>query len=45
LAYLFCDVLYVGAFSAYGARAEVIFGQSVVAAEVDKVPIPLLEAG
>jgi len=45
LAYLFCDVLYVGAFTAYGAMAEVIFGQSVVAAEVDKVRTPLVEAG
>src|SRR5258708_23127317 len=45
LAYLFCDVLYVGAFTAYGAMAEVIFGQSMVAAEVDKVRTPLVEAG
>jgi hypothetical protein len=40
LAYLFCDVLYVGAFTAYGAMAEVTFGQSVVAAEVDPRPYP-----
>ena len=45
LAYLFCDVLYVGAFTAYGAMAEVIFGQSMVATEVDKVRTPLVEAG
>ena len=45
LAYLFCDVLYVGAFTAYGAMAEVIFGQSRVATEVDKVRTPLVEAG
>lgn len=38
-------MLYVGAFTAYGAMAEVIFGQRVVAAEVDKVRTPLVEAG
>ncbi len=45
LAYLFCDMLYIGASTVYGAMAEVIFGQSVVEAEVNKVRTPLVEAG
>ncbi len=45
LAYLFCDVLYIGACTVYGTIAELIFGKSVVATEVDKVRTPLVEAG
>ena len=45
LAYLFCDMLYIGASTVYGAMAEVIFGQSVVETEVNKVRTPLVEAG
>jgi hypothetical protein len=45
LAYLFCDMLYIGASTVYGAMAEVIFGHSVVEAEVNKVRTPLVEAG
>jgi len=45
LAYLFCDMLYIGASTVYGAMAEVIFGQSVVETEVNTVRTPLVEAG
>lgn len=45
LAYLFCDVLYVGASTVYGPMAEVVFGQAVVETEVNKVRTPLVEAG
>lgn len=45
LAYLFCDVLYIGASTVYGTMAELIFGKSVVEAEVNKVRTPLVEAG
>ena len=45
LAYLFCDVLYIGASTVYGTMAELLFGKSVVAAEVNKVRAPLVEAG
>src|SRR5207245_6952080 len=45
LAYLFCDVLYIGASTVYGTIAELIFGKSVVATEVNKVRTPLVEAG
>ncbi len=45
LAYLFCDMLYIGASTVYGAMAEVIFGQSVVETQVNTVRTPLVEAG
>jgi len=45
LAYFFCDVLYIGSSTVYGAMAEVVFGQKVVETEVDKVRTPLVEAG
>ena len=45
LSYLFCDVLYIGASTVYGTIAELIFGKSVVATEVNKVRTPLVEAG
>jgi hypothetical protein len=45
LAYFFSDMLYIGASTVYGAMAEIIFGHSVVEAEVNKVRMPLVEAG
>jgi len=45
LAYFFSDMLYIGASTVYGALAEIIFGHSVVEAEVNKVRTPLVEAG
>jgi len=45
LAYFFSDMLYIGASTVYGAMAAIIFGHSVVEAEVNKVRTPLVEAG
>ena len=45
LAYFFGDMLYIGASTVYGAMAEIIFGRSVVEAEVNKVRMPLVVAG
>jgi hypothetical protein len=45
LAYLFCDFLYVGASTAYGFMADIIFGKERVNAEVDKLYAPLMAIG
>ncbi len=45
LAYFFGDMLYIGASTVYGAMAAIVFGPSVVEAEMNKVRIPLVTAG
>ncbi|HYU72976.1 MAG TPA: tyrosine-type recombinase/integrase [Ktedonobacteraceae bacterium] len=45
LAYLFCDFLYVGASTAYGFMADIIFGKERVNTEVDKLYAPLVAIG
>lgn len=45
LAYLFSNVLYVGASTAYGFMANIIFGKAEVEAEVGKLCAPLIGMG
>jgi integrase len=45
LAYLFCDMLYVGTATAYWPMAETIFGRELAEAEVNKVRTQLLAIG
>lgn len=45
LAYLFCDVLYVGTSTVYWPMAETIFGRTLAEAEVSKVRSHLVAAG
>ncbi len=45
LAYLFGNVLYVGASTAYGFMANIIFGKARVDAEVEKLCAPLIGIG
>ena len=45
LAYLFGNVLYVGASTAYGFMANIIFGKARVDEEVDKLCAPLIGIG
>jgi len=45
LAYLFCDILYVGAATAYWPMAETIFGRELAEAEVNKIRTQLTSIG
>jgi len=45
LAYLFCDLLYVGPSTAYWPMAETIFGRDLAQDEVNKLRAQLLAAG
>jgi hypothetical protein len=45
LAYLFCDVLYIGTSTVYWPMAETIFGRTLAEAEVSKVRSQLVAAG